>query len=384
MLLQDFYKQKKAMDSSRVHFAPNISAKKISNALHTFHQHGKSSDTVVLIDDTLMGSGKDGCLVLSDSIVFRESFSDPIEFRFSEIKKISVQGKSVYIDGEKAFKFTMPEEHDLKFTFDTLSVWLKEYLNENVFSKEKVEINFLKNTKIVTSSFFLNKFSEDEKLLHEAGQFILEETNERPLSKDLIDTQAILPSIYLCVKVLEVSIALTKLIPQELEPNINADEMNALMSDEAILLSIGYSIASLANMLYSQLNLNEDQVANLLSPLFLKIVLPFLKTKTDGKRTLRSVTNPVGSVTETELFKKFQECCRNFTFDIRSGSKVKLMRNYSVGLSNAINPRLPIPDSILENILTFIHSDGDVIFGNVDSNLEEILINYLELEQKTQ
>ena len=88
MSLVEFYRQKNFSSCSRIHLAPGIPPKLLSNAMEAFKFKGDAREIVALIDNTMFGSGKDGCLICSDRILFREPFAEPTEYLFIEIRQI--------------------------------------------------------------------------------------------------------------------------------------------------------------------------------------------------------------------------------------------------------------------------------------------------------
>lgn len=71
--------------SSKISIAPNIDEKKLNNAVKAFGFAGSPSSVVALLDNTLMGSGKDGILFTGEQIIYRASFSDPISVPYASI-----------------------------------------------------------------------------------------------------------------------------------------------------------------------------------------------------------------------------------------------------------------------------------------------------------
>ncbi|GLO38449.1 hypothetical protein PPUN15366_00930 [Pseudomonas putida] len=71
--------------TSKISIAPNIDEKKLNNAVKAFGFSGSPSNVVALLDNTLMGSGKDGILFTGEQIIYRASFSDPISVPYASI-----------------------------------------------------------------------------------------------------------------------------------------------------------------------------------------------------------------------------------------------------------------------------------------------------------
>lgn len=68
--------------------APSIDEKKLNNAVKSFGYSGSPSNVVALFDNTLFGSGKDGLLFTGEQVIYRPSFSDPIQINFESITSI--------------------------------------------------------------------------------------------------------------------------------------------------------------------------------------------------------------------------------------------------------------------------------------------------------
>lgn len=71
--------------TSKISIAPNIDEKKLNNAVKAFGFAGSPSNVVALLDNTLMGSGKDGILFTGEQLIYRPSFSDPISVPYASI-----------------------------------------------------------------------------------------------------------------------------------------------------------------------------------------------------------------------------------------------------------------------------------------------------------
>lgn len=122
--LKDFFVANSFANCSKVYVGNNIPPKLVSNAIGSFGFSVSPQEISVLLDDTLFGSGKDGCLVCEERILFKEAFSDAIEYSYDEINLLQIDGSEVFINGRKVHKFTMPEKKDLKFCFEVLNKWL--------------------------------------------------------------------------------------------------------------------------------------------------------------------------------------------------------------------------------------------------------------------
>lgn len=120
----DFFSQERYSGASRIYLAPNIPKKLLNNALDSYGLDVDPTDILALIDDTMLGSGKDGCLIGRSDIAFKEAFSDPIAFTVAQMKALEINGSKVLIDGKKVSAFTLPDKADLQQFFALFGKWL--------------------------------------------------------------------------------------------------------------------------------------------------------------------------------------------------------------------------------------------------------------------
>ncbi len=125
MSLLAFLQAKKYSSSGRVHVAPNIPKKLLSNALAAYDLTLDPSDVVVLIDDTMFGSGKDGCLIGHDCLAIRETFSDAVSYAYSEVQSLEIQGSKLFLNKRQAIAFNMPDKADLNQCFSLVLEWMR-------------------------------------------------------------------------------------------------------------------------------------------------------------------------------------------------------------------------------------------------------------------
>lgn len=123
MMLAEYLHSRNFFDCNRIHISPNIPLKKINNALDTFKLNFPAEDIVVMLDNTMMGSGKDGVLICRQGIVVRDAFDDPRFYPFSALNSIAVEGTKLYLNHKKVISFSMPDKKDVQRLFSLLSDW---------------------------------------------------------------------------------------------------------------------------------------------------------------------------------------------------------------------------------------------------------------------
>lgn len=135
MSLLAFLQAKKYSSSGRVHVAPNIPKKLLSNALAAYDLTLDPSDVVVLIDDTMFGSGKDGCLIGHDCLAIRETFSDAVSYAYSEVQSLEIQGSKLFLNKRQAIAFNMPDKADLNQCFSLVLEWMRSQSGDQPSAK---------------------------------------------------------------------------------------------------------------------------------------------------------------------------------------------------------------------------------------------------------
>lgn len=123
MSLRQFFQDKGFDSRGRIYLSP-IPPKLLNNASEAYELAIDPKEVIVLVDNTMFGSGKDGCLIGEKSIVFREPFESPVEYALERIEKIHSKDGAVFINGRKVYKFAMPDNGHLVLTFQMLGEWL--------------------------------------------------------------------------------------------------------------------------------------------------------------------------------------------------------------------------------------------------------------------
>lgn len=98
--------------SSKMSIAPQIDEKKLNNAVKTFAFSGSPSNVVALLDNTLMGSGKDGILFTGEQLIYRASFSDPVSVPYAAISSVEQVEKVTGSKNDKVETSLLIRRHD--------------------------------------------------------------------------------------------------------------------------------------------------------------------------------------------------------------------------------------------------------------------------------
>lgn len=134
--LLDFFKANDFASADRIHVKPDIPAKILSNALTAYALEFDEVDVIAIVDNTMLRSGKDGCLICADRLVFRPAFSDAVHVAYDKIRKVQIEKRRVYVNGREAYKFELPEEKGLDRVFMLLAQWLQQNADTGVSQAE--------------------------------------------------------------------------------------------------------------------------------------------------------------------------------------------------------------------------------------------------------
>lgn len=96
--------------ADNVYVAPNIPNDKLFNAISSYAMDVKKDRILILLDDTLMGSAKDGMLVSKDAVYIKEAFERYKKFEIKDIyiiyAKKGMLSTTIYINNNKICTFT--------------------------------------------------------------------------------------------------------------------------------------------------------------------------------------------------------------------------------------------------------------------------------------
>lgn len=125
MDLKEFAKSKKLTSTRRVEFNPQGETKYVANASESYGIKFNPEKIVFIIDDTVFGSGKDGCVVGETGIAFKAMMQNPVYFKFDKISGIELIGRRIILnDGAYTYDFSIAEEFGVARVFGCLREWL--------------------------------------------------------------------------------------------------------------------------------------------------------------------------------------------------------------------------------------------------------------------
>ena len=89
----------------RIYAHPHIPEKKLQGAISSYAPKIQPTAVLVLLDDTLFGGAKEGLLITSDAIYYKQKFENAKRIPFSAIKNVEPgHGGRVLVNGREIFK----------------------------------------------------------------------------------------------------------------------------------------------------------------------------------------------------------------------------------------------------------------------------------------
>jgi curved DNA-binding protein CbpA len=127
----------------QVFLAPHISRNKLYGAMASYIPSDVNPDEVLLlIDDTVFGSAKEGLGVTNKAIYLKEAFEQPRQFLLKDIKSIAhgsqMMGSSLHINGLKVTSMTQPNAKTLQVFAQLINDYLQSCKeSDNPFYQHK-------------------------------------------------------------------------------------------------------------------------------------------------------------------------------------------------------------------------------------------------------
>ena len=107
--LRDVMTVFRTIHDSHIFIAPDLNDTKIEKAMKSYAQDVELAAVLLHVDDTLFGGAKEGLIVTQDAVYSKELGSSPITIKITKDTTFSLQKKTLMVDGEKVFTFSMPE-----------------------------------------------------------------------------------------------------------------------------------------------------------------------------------------------------------------------------------------------------------------------------------
>jgi hypothetical protein len=145
-LLEDLSKDITLNRCPKIFIKPNIPSKKLSNAVLSYANNIKEEDVLLLVDDTVFGSAKDGLILTSTMIATKRSYENPKLIKLDQVKEVLFYKSEILINSISFSSFIQVTHKD----FGGLSDIINKHISS--FSKNSSEEADTKNNEIEAES----------------------------------------------------------------------------------------------------------------------------------------------------------------------------------------------------------------------------------------
>lgn len=168
----------------RVHVKPFIPKEKAINAISTYTDKIDPDEIILLIDETLTGSGKSGMVVTETAIYLREDFEKGLTYEFEYIPSLNgkktLMGVDLYIGKNKSINIGMPSKEITLDVLKTVNNYIQYKRGKNNNCTDEVVTNELKSSNNDNVGGVSKAFSFARKI----GSIVSNTVNEKSLEID--------------------------------------------------------------------------------------------------------------------------------------------------------------------------------------------------------
>lgn len=131
------------MKSNMIFIAPNIPMQKLRNAIQSYGEGIPFDEVLLLADDTVFGSAKDGLILTVKMLAIKRGFESPKRVYFDKVNSINFAKSNIYINGTNFSDFIQINSKHLG--------GLADILNQHIEQIKKIaETTVVVNSRIAT------------------------------------------------------------------------------------------------------------------------------------------------------------------------------------------------------------------------------------------
>lgn len=124
---------KRLQRDDTVYLAPNIPTHKLNNALNAYADTS-AEQVILLIDDTVFGSAKDGLLLTATDLYIKEGFGKSRTIALNKINSIALKPEfltnPIHINGQPFVQLAQPSKSTLKALCEVLSDYVAQHAGQ--------------------------------------------------------------------------------------------------------------------------------------------------------------------------------------------------------------------------------------------------------------
>lgn len=136
--------------ADNIYFAPHIPVKKLQGAMTYISAAIRPQDIVMLIDDTVFGSAKDGLCLTETELFFKEGFGEVYQFLFMQIQRVEADlgiiNHGLLINGTHTLNFSQLDKGTVRALAGLLNELCQppqQQQQTQTHQKEKVQLNVM-------------------------------------------------------------------------------------------------------------------------------------------------------------------------------------------------------------------------------------------------
>jgi hypothetical protein len=349
-----------AESDSKIFFSGSIPDKKLNNAISSYGFQSKTKDVILLIDDTVFGSAKDGLLITDHHICAKEAFESPWQISLDTISSVKMDGGRLIINNKPVYKFNLAENKSLSLIFSGLDVIIK-----STFANDTNRAEYLSSPdKNLTNSF--NSFAKNSFFYDKWNLFV--PNLSRSMDENLLNFAQ------------DLFILHDKFFADFYASIEDKSSFTLIANDNISVALFSYYSVTAKTMLFD--HVDEDTLNTVLSAIIQPVLISAAnEAKNQKPSNIAEAANPNSIIKNTEKFRYFRECLDHYG-GIGSYSKDPewIYRCFGSRIhQTSINNWNSLSESDKNSTSTdFIREFSEGYAKNSTSEIESNLINLLE------
>lgn len=280
-----------AESDSKIFFSGSIPDKKLTNAINSYGFQSKTKDVILLIDDTVFGSAKDGLMITDHHICAKEAFESPWQISLDTISSIKMDGGRLVINNKPVYKFNLADNKLLILIFSGLDTIIKSTPTNN--TNQATQLSSPNN--IPTDS--LNLFAKKSFFYGKWDLFV--PNLSRSMDENLLKFTRDIFRLH------------DKFFVDFYASIENKNGFNLIANDNISVALFSYYSVAAKNMLFD--HVNEDTLNTVLAAIVQPVYISAAnEAKNQRPSNIAEAANPNSIIKNTEKFRFFKECLDHY------------------------------------------------------------------------
>ncbi|MDR2199567.1 MAG: zinc ribbon domain-containing protein [Deltaproteobacteria bacterium] len=113
--------------SEEVYVFPTIPAQKLNNVIQTYAGDTHPAEVLLLVDDTVFGSAKDGAILTKDFLYYKEILETGVKLHLRTLEYINCNGLTLKNGEQKLIGFSVPSKNDIQQLVEVIKILQRYY-----------------------------------------------------------------------------------------------------------------------------------------------------------------------------------------------------------------------------------------------------------------